>query len=100
MFGFDHRRVVSETAEGGNYENKRERDSDDDSDAVDERLTAGLAAQGFHALGINSGLQRANLDLLLRDLLLLVGNLLFEAGTNSNCVPVRLGMHFRPSYRY
>jgi hypothetical protein len=82
VFGLDHSRVVSETAEGGDYENKREPDSDDDSDAVDEGLTAGLAVQGFHTLGIDSGLQRANLDLLLRDLLLLVGDLLFEAGSH------------------
>jgi len=75
-------RVVSETAEGGDYEEEREPDSDDDSDAVDEGLTASLAAQGFHALGIDSGLQRAELDLLLVDLLLLVGDLPFEAGSD------------------
>jgi len=71
--------VVREFAEGRDYEKERESDPDDDSDPIDEGLTAGFTAQGFHGLRVDSCLQRADLRLLLGDVFLLIGNLPLEA---------------------
>ena len=71
--------MSSEPSKGRHHHEEGKRDPDDDPDAVQDRSATSFAAQRFHGLRLNFGLQYLDLNFLVGNLFSLIDDLLLEA---------------------